>query len=260
MKYTLLELVQTILSSTDGEEVNSINDTVESQQVVEIVKTVYNDMVTRGDIAAVKVPFTLTASGDSTKPTLMTKPTAIANINWVKYNCEDDDDTDPVWREIRYMPLEDFFTYTHQFNPSETNVGTMTVAVDAYNIVFNYYDDRAPQYYTVVEDDTLIFDSYDSEVDTTLQSSKSLCFGGRNTTFVKSDSWTPELSPDQFALLLNEAKSLAWLEQKQMEHPKAERAARRNWQHLARMRRTTPTGNMEKKETSFGSLPNFSRK
>ncbi len=260
MKYTLLELVQTILSSTDGEEINSINDTVESQQVVEVVKTVYNDMVTRGDIAAVKVPFTLTASGDNTKPVLMTKPDAIANIDYVKYNCEQDDDTDPVWKTMCFLPISEFIDYTHQFKPSEDNVDTFDHTVDAYTITFNYKTDTAPTYFTVLEDDTLIFDAYDSEVDTTLQSSKTICFGGRNTIFVKNDTWTPELSPDQFALLLNESKSLAWIEQKQAEHPKAERAARRNWQHLARMRRTTPTGNREKQATSFGSLPNFSRK
>lgn len=260
MKYTLLELVQAILSSTDGEEINSINDTVESQQIVEVLKTVYNDMITRGDIAAVKVPFTLTASGDNTKPVLMYKPDGIANIDYVKYNCETEDDTDPVWLTMSYLPISEFVDFTHQYRPSESNVDTFDHTADAYTITFHYKTDTAPRYYTVVEDNDLIFDAYDSTVDTTLQSSKSLCFGGRNTIFVKSDSWTPELSPDQFSLLLNEAKSLAWAEQKQTEHPKAEQAARRGWRHLARMRRTTPTGHKEKKETTFGSLPNFSRK
>lgn len=260
MKYTLLELVQTILSSTDGEEVNGINDTVESQQVVEIIKTVYNDIITRGDVSRAKALFTLTASGDSAKPVLMTKPDSIANIDYVKYNCVEDGDTDPVWKEIKFLPINDFLSFTHQYNPSESNVGTMTHTVESFNITFHYRDDTHPCYYTTVEDNTLIFDAYDSEVDSTLQSTKTLCFGGKDVIFVKSDSWTPELEADQFALLLHEAKALAWMEQKQSEHPKAERAARRNWQHLARMRRTTPTGNTEHQETAFKSLPNFARK
>lgn len=260
MKYTLLELVQTVLSSTDGEEVNSIDDTVESSQVVEIIKTVYNDLVTRGDIASTKVLFTLTASGDSAKPVLMTKPSSIANIDYVKYNCEDDEDTDPVWRDMIYLPIHEFVNYVHTFRPSESDVDTMTHTLDSFNITFNFYNDRPPQYYTVLEDNSLIFDGYDSTVDTTLQSSKSIGYGTRDVVFVRSNTWVPELEAEQFALLLNEAKSLAWVEQKQSEHPKAEQAAKRNWQHLARTRRTTPTGNKEKKETSFYSLPNFSRK
>lgn len=260
MKYTLLELVQTILSSTDGEEVNSINDTVESQQIVEIVKTVYNDLLTRGDVARNKILFTLTPSGDSSKPVLMTKPSSVANIDYLKYNCQDVNDTSPVWRDMRYLPLNDFIDYIHNFDPAESDIDTFTHAVDAFNIIFNFRNDTAPTFYTVVEDNTLIFDAYDSAVDTTLQSTKTLGHGTKSATFVKSDSWTPELEPDQFALLLNEAKSLAWLEQKQSEHPKAERTARRNWQHLARTRRTTPTGNTERKETNFLSAPNFARR
>lgn len=260
MKYTLLELVQTILSSTDGEEVNGINDTVESQQIVEIIKTVYNDIVTRGDLARAKALFTLTASGDNTKPVLMTKPNSIANIDYIKYNCVLDGDTDPVWNDIKYLPINDFLDYIHRYNPSESNVDTMTHSIEGFTITLHYKNDAAPQYYTIVEDNTVLFDSYDSDVDTTLQSSKTLCYGGKNVVFTRSNTWTPELEADQFALLLHEAKALAWMEQKQSEHPKAERSARRNWTHLARMRRTTPTGNTEKDETPFKSLPNFARK
>lgn len=260
MKYTLLELVQTVLSSTDGEEVNSIDDTVESSQIVEIIKTVYNDIVTRGDVASTKVLFTLTSSGDGSKPVLMTKPSGIANIDYIKYDCQDVDDTDPIWEDIRYLPINDFIDRVHHFSPSESNVGSMTVSVDAYNITFNYITDQAPSYYTVIEDDTLIFDSYDSAVDSTLQSSKTIGYGTKSVIFTRQDAWVPELQPDQFALLLHEAKALAWMEQKQVEHSKAERSARRNWQHLARTRRTTPTGNAEASRTAFDSLPNFAKR
>lgn len=260
MKYTLLELVQTILSSTDGEEVNSIDDTVESSQIVEIIKTVYNDIITRGDVASTKVLFTLTASGDGSKPVLMTKPSGIANIDYIKYNCQDVDDTDPVWRDVTYMPIEQFVDYVQNFSTSATEVDTMTHTMDAYTLTFPYYNDRAPSFFTVLEDDTLIFDAFDSAVDSTLQSTKSLGFGNRAVTFIRQDAWVPELQADQFALLLNEAKALAWMEQKQSEHPKAERMARRNWQHLARTRRTTLTGNTQAKATAFDSLPNFARK
>jgi len=85
MKYTLLELVQNILSSMDSDEVNSIVDTVEAQQVVAIVKTVYNDILTRGELNVQKTLFNLDASTISTKPVLMTKPVTLYGLNITRF-------------------------------------------------------------------------------------------------------------------------------------------------------------------------------
>ena len=40
-KMTVLEMVQDILNDMDSDEVNSINDTIEAQQVANTVRTVY---------------------------------------------------------------------------------------------------------------------------------------------------------------------------------------------------------------------------
>ncbi len=260
MKYTLLELVQDIMSSMDSEEVNSISDTVESQQVVKVIKTVYNDIISRGDLSYHKVLFNLDASGDASKPTLMTKPDSISNVEWIKYNVEDDEDEDPVWRDIRFLPLKDFMEHTHSFLPSESNVASFSHTASTFTHTFNYYNDRAPSYYTSIDDDTVIFDSYDSEVDSTLQSSKSMGFGTKDLVFVESDTWTPELPANHFALLLNEAKALAWTELKQTPNPKAELSARRNWRHLARTRRQIPFDTPLHADNTFNTIPYYGRK
>jgi hypothetical protein len=44
-KMTLLEMTQDILSDMDSDEVNSINDSVESLQVAQIIKTTYFNIV-----------------------------------------------------------------------------------------------------------------------------------------------------------------------------------------------------------------------
>ncbi len=84
MKYTLLEIVQSVLSSMDSDEINSIDDTVESQQVVEIVKTVYDDIISRSDLNSNKTLFNLIGSTDPSKPTLMTRPEGIDRVDWLK--------------------------------------------------------------------------------------------------------------------------------------------------------------------------------
>lgn len=260
MKYTLLELTQNILSSMDSDEVNNINDTVESQQVVEIIKTVYDDIISRGEVKVHKTLFNLTASTDNTKPVLMTKPLTIDSIDWIKYNRIQDGDDDPSWVELRFMPLDQFMSMTQALLPSETDVASFEHTVDGFTFTFNYRTDIGPTYYSSFDDNTLIFDSYDSDVDATLQTSKTLCFGTKSLEFVQSNSFTPALQPSQFALLLNEAKSLAWTELKQTAHPKAEQTARRNWIHLAKTRGHIPTSKFDNMVHPIHALPDFGRR
>jgi hypothetical protein len=260
MKYTLLDLTQNILSSMDSDEVNSINDTVESQQVVAIIKTVYNDILSRSNLTVHKTPFTLTASGDNLKPVLMTKPESITNIDWIKYNVILQGDTAPNWRTLSYLSPEDFIDFSQNLSTDEARVGTMTHTVNGFNLSFNFTNDTAPQFFTSFQDNTIIFDAYDNTVDTTLQTSKTWCYGSRNLEFTETDAFVPELQPDQFALLLNEAKSLAWAELKQTPHPKAERTARRNWVHLGKTRTNIPSGRFNSGNSPKDLTPNFGRK
>jgi hypothetical protein len=261
MKYTLLELTQTVLSSMDSDEINSIDDTPESQQVVEVIKTVYDDIISRGDLTTNKTVFNLTASTDPLKPILMTKPETIERIEWVKYDTRDLDDTVPNWTNLSYLPPVDFIDYMHSGNLEGTNIGSFEHTVDTFVLTFTYRNDIAPHYYTSFDDLTVFFDSYDSEVDSTLQSSKSLCYGLKVTDFTKEDSFVPTLQPQQFALLLNEAKSLAWSELKQSQHAKAEQSARRNWRHLQKTRQEIPnSGDLLNNAHTFDRLPNFARR
>ena len=45
MRMTLLEIVQDVLNDIDSDNVNSIRDTVESEQVAAIVKSCYFEMI-----------------------------------------------------------------------------------------------------------------------------------------------------------------------------------------------------------------------
>ena len=240
MRYTLLELTQDVLSSLDGEEINSIADTTESNQVVKIIKTVYDDVQSRAELPIQRSLFNLTASTDPAKPVLMTKPLTIDCIDWVKYNRVILGETDPAWATMKFLPIEDFLYMTQSMNPSDTDVDTMSHTANGFTFSFNYRNDVSPQYYTSFNDNTLIFDAFDSAVDSTLQTSKTLCFGELTNIFTESDSWVPNLQPQQFSLLLNEAKALAWAELKQAAHQKAETTARKNWVHLQTSKRNVP--------------------
>src|SRR5688572_14571764 len=214
-EYTLLDYVQTILSSADGHEVTSITDTTESLQAANIVKTCYNDIQARINLPEHHTLFELTAPGDSTKPVLMTRPSDVMSIDWVQYDKILDGETDPNYVKLDFLELPDFLRMQDSMNVSDTTVETFEHTIGTDTITFIYRNDKAPDYYTTYDDRTFIFDSYDSEVDTTLQKDKTRCYGRKDQTFTLDNSFVPFLDRDASTLLLNEAKILAFAELKQ---------------------------------------------
>lgn len=252
--YTLLDYTQTILSSLDGEEVNSISDTVESMQVASIVKTVYNDIQSRADLPEHYGLFELEASLTHTKPTIMYRPDDVSNILWIKYNCIEDGDTNSNWRTIKFLPINEFMDLTNNFNVDEDAVLEFGHTVGTSSLVFKYYNDRAPTYYSSFDDETLIFDSYDNEVDTTLQKTKTLCYGKKHQSFTMEDNFVPFIDRDFATLLMNEAKVLAFAELKQIGHDEARKWASRGWTKVQKSGRGVDTNRNE-----LDRVPNYGR-
>ena len=216
MKYTLLELIQRILSSIKGEEVNSYDDTAESLVVRDIIKECFYSIIGNQDFPELKTLFELTASGDVTKPTKMTLPSDVVGLEWVKYNKIALNETAVNFDYVRYMPLPDFMEMMHQLDSTASYVGTYSLTTGTSDsIEFYYRKDGAPNYYTSFDDSTLIFDSYDSTVDSTLQKAKTLCYGLKSSTWSDSNSFTLPLDAQQFNILLKESKVLAWEELRQ---------------------------------------------
>lgn len=255
MKYTLLQLVQAIGSSIDSDEINSVGDSVESQQLVNIVRTVYFDILSRTNLPEHYSLVNLQASGNSTYPTIMTVPSDVEEVIWLKYNNATTSDTDVQMRRVDFLPLEEFLQKMHNLDESADNISSFTYTTTGTNSTkFLYWTNKHPEYYTTFDDHTLIFDSYDNTVDTTLQSSKTLAYAKLVIPFNETDSFTPNLDEAQFPLLLNEAKALAWAELRQTENAKIERSARQNWTNVQHNKFST------EKQSYFDRLPNYGRK
>lgn len=255
-KQTLLELTQEVLSSLDGDEVNSISDTTESAQVATIVRRVYYDIISRSNLPEHFDLFELTASGDSLKPTLMYRPARVNQLIWIKYDKIMDGETAPNYQMVDYKDPTSFLAMMDSLNTDETDVASFTHTIEGDSITFNYRNDKAPDWWTSFDDYTFVFDSYDAEVDTTLQKNKTKCYGLVDVTWTHNDAFTPDLDAQQFSLLVNEAKSLAWAELKQAQHMKAEQSARRQWIHLQQSKNALPA----KRGEFFSNLPNYGRR
>lgn len=223
--FTLLDITQQILSSMDSDEVNSISDTVESNQVALLIRGVYYDLSTDLNLPEHESLFELNASGDNTKPTLMTLPTSCHKLNWLKYNKQTSLDINSKYENVCFMPFKEFVEMTNALNNSAD--GSMNTIINGETFEFLYRSNKHPEYFSTPDDYNLIFDSYYSTDDTTLQKSKTMCSGLLYPTFTLSDSFTPDLNPQQFSLLINRAKERAFIELKQMENRDASKEARR---------------------------------
>lgn len=250
MKRTLLDLTQSILSALDSDEVNSISDTTESLQVAEVIRTAYFNIIARTNLPEHKQIFQLEASNNINQPTLMVRPDTANRVEWIKYKNEDQDDQ---YQYVTIVPLEQFMDMTQGLNVDESNVGTLSLTIDGLSFVFKFQTDRQPTYCTVIKDRYFIFDAYNESYDDTLKKAKTMCFGEILPVFTLSDNFIPDMDDQQFPLLLNEAKSLAFLELKQMQHPKADQEAKRQWHNLQRMKSVAEV------PSYFDQLPNFGR-
>lgn len=255
MSFTLLDHVQDILSSLDSDECNSISDTTESAQVARVVKASYYALVSRLNLPDHYQLFELDPSGDGDKPTLMYRPTDAESIIWVKYNNATLTETNVQFKDVTFQPLDVFLDRMYSLSETEDNVGTFTHTVDGSSLTFLYTNDVHPTWYTTPDDHTLIFNSYLDDVDSTLQSTKSLAYGKRAQTFTMSDTFVPFEDIEMSTILLNEAKALAFAELKQTQHAKAEQTSRRLLIHNQKAKRAVDNDRSE-----LDRLPNYGRR
>lgn len=229
MKYTNLDLVQLILSSMDSDEVNSVGDTIESQSVLRIIKTTYFDLASRANLPRHYGLFQLTPSGTPLRPVTMTLPSNIEAMEWVKYNWATTAHPELTMRDVKPLPLQAFLNQVLSLNTNEPDVQSYVENINGSAFTLLCKKTCAPHYYTTADDGTILFDSYNNTVDSTLQAVKTMCWGQRVFPWSDTNAFVPDLDDKQHQLLLNEAKALAFAELKQVQHPKAEKNARRQW-------------------------------
>lgn len=248
MKYNLLRIVQKVLSSLDADEVNSIADTVESLQVAEIVEDVYYNLISNRTIPEHEELLKIEALADGDRPNYLRLPTNISRIKWFKYNTTDDPANNKEYKDIPYVEPEIFLQRVLGRTLSNSNVIEVT---DFSGVPLLIKNDKHPDYWTSFDDDYMVFDSYNSSVDSTLQNSKSMCLGSIIPTFELSDDFVPDFDDNFFPILINEAKSWAHAELKQTSHQKAEQQSRKQ--------RTTLQNDLHRFKTPY-RRPNYGRR
>lgn len=249
-KLSLLDITQDILSDLDSDEVNSISDTTESLQVAQIVKTTYLDLMTRKYHAHLKTLLKLDSTSSST-PTHMKLPVDVMELKEVNYDKKTSTQTDPKFKEVNYMEDIDFLIYTNARNSDNSNVDVVS---DPTGVDLKIINDTAPQYWTSFDDEYAVFDSYDSEVESNLQNSKTQIIGYREPTLVLADGSVPDLPSESFPYLVSEAKKhcLAKLKQVDLSDTSYREEVERNSKQNTWLRRKGWRTNTQSKYPNYG--------
>lgn len=241
MKMTLLDMTQDILSDMSSDQVNSIDDTVESAQVAQIIKSTYFSLIDEKDWPHTKKLTTVTASGDNSLPTWMTLPDGVKKLTSIYYNKAKLSDGDrAMYDEVKYILPDDFLRVCN----SRDNTSSIAQVITDPNsgVKLTILNNCGPTYYTSFDDVHLVFDSYDNEVDDTLQVSKIQVLAYIVPLWTHEDSFVPDLPDHAFTLLLEESKSRAALKVKQQPDQKAEQESARQRKSLARRDRRVGQG------------------
>jgi len=238
-KMTVLDIVQATLTSMGSDEVNTIDATPEAYDVAHIVRDCYFNIINSKDWPHLRRVISPTPFADPARPTHMNIEDPIQKIanDTMYYDVREDVSDDPEWRLIKYLELDDFMKYTMSRSTalSDSNVD---LVVDPSGFRFYIYNDRGPTYYTSVDDETLIFDSYDSTVEASLQNDKAQVTAYKEPTFSVTDTHVPDLPSKIFPYLLAEVKSVASIEIAQTANPKQEQTSRayKGWMALEKWR------------------------
>lgn len=230
MKLTLLELTQNVLNAIDGEEINAISDTVESLQVSQDIQDVYFDIIGRKDWQFLRKLRTLDNLSDSTKPTHMLLPEKASKIDFLMYNNKKVGSTRNFFRPCVYRYPDEFLL---ALNNRDNTKSTYDVITDVDGAKLTIRNDAPPRYFTSFDDIHIVFDNYDSAIESTLTSDNTQVSLFMIPDWTVEDSFVPVLPDEMFPLLLAEAKTYCQARKDDVLLQKTEQTATRHQRHLS---------------------------
>ena len=201
-KLTLLDMVQDILSDLDSDEVNSINDTVEAQQVASRIQTTFFDIIGNRNWPHLKSTLQIDSSNDLTKPTHLVLPENIKELTYFGYDVRKVTDVRTRYEKIRYVEPQEFLIRT---NPRNDNNSNVIVVVDEVDLLI--LNDRAPTFWTSFNDTEMVLDAFDSAVDDTIKTDKTQAVAYLSPTFSLVDDFVANLPVEAFPAFLSKAKT-----------------------------------------------------
>lgn len=246
-RLTLLEIVQRVLNAMNHDTVSAYDDTVESQQIAEEAQILYYDLMDRDDWPHLMKAIPLTGLADSTHPNYLQIPTDVVRIDDVRYETTQSGVTNRQFDHIDYLPPSHFLNHVYTRNTDDSNVDVIS---DFDSIDLFIINDERPHFWTSFDDDYIVFDSYDSNVDTNyLDGAKSVALVKEIPTWTTSDSFIPDMPDQMFSAYIAELTAACFNYWKQGASPVDERRAARG---ISRLRKDAEKVNERQRKAYYG--------
>lgn len=227
MRKTLLQIIQDILSDTDGETINTISGSLEGEQAATIVENAFYDMVANRLIPEHKELIVLTPLSDNTYPTHFLYPDNVKEITKVWYDRTKALVGTGEYYEVKWIDPEYFLDRIDNFQGNYVTVNDKNGGTK-----LRIQNDKFPEYYTSFDDNYIIFDSYQELYDDSLQESKVRAMGTKFPEFDRfDDNYYPDIDDHLFPMLISESRERFMDWYKGGTTRKASEAARRNKVH-----------------------------
>ncbi len=230
MQKTLLEIVQSTLGSMDSDAVDSIGDTIESEQIAITAQEQFYELATYQRVPQFEELTQLIGLSDNTQATVMKIPENATDIKDVRYRHTDSQGR-TTFRSIYYLDKDAFLDTQLMLRVGDSNVGENILAD---NVRIPYRNDLGPTCWTTFDDEHLVFDSIDTidQQDNTLHNDSSLVLAYIIPTFQLRDDFIPEVPAKMFSQYMNMIKEINSYEQRQISNEvrtrRSERQGHRN--------------------------------
>lgn len=226
-KFTLLQVVQKTIDALGLNEINSISDSVEAEQIAAFAQDAYYELMNQAEWPHLLNLRQLESVADNAKPNYLRIPDDVVRIDQIKYDNTDPAGSAPLLikiEEIKWCPNEQFLDITQRRNTETADIVTIT---DYSGVRYHVNNDTKPQLWTSFDDEYVVFDGYVVNIDSTLQGNKSQALCKIIPDFVIADATVADMPAHIFQIWIAEVKSTAMLYMRQEISAKDEQRARR---------------------------------
>lgn len=220
---TLLQVVQDVMSDCSMDEIDSIEDTVESLQVANIVRGVWQEIQDVNDLNKRAGFFQLDATS-TTSPTVLTIPSSVSSIESFEYDRRLLLTDSVLYGKVQYISPTEFFRRSNSLDENDSEVELVS---HSSGVTYKVHNDRHPSVFTVYNNKYVLCDAYYSTLDTNLQQSKTRCTGLVEATWSNTDTYVIDLDNSLMLLLCEKSKARVFSRLKKARDADAEKTARR---------------------------------
>lgn len=255
MKRSLLDMTQSILTAIDGDAVLSISDTVESIQVANTIRQTYFDLIDEQQLPANHEMVTLESVSDVTQPHLLRLPDNVSRIIFFTYDCRENTSDPLEYKEVGYLKPEDFIRHCNKRDSTNTTEYFVWTPSSQPGLKLVIGKQSFPTYWTSFDDEHIVFDSFDNDVETTMQSSKTQAYCELRPVFTMEDDFVPDLPENMFGLFYSMAENKCYFASKQAANPLTNRQENRN-----RVRAQRNKYRQERDQNKWDGFPDYGRR